>query len=287
LFKVDHPLSRLRSLAGTLVLFLSCFLLTACILTANQSIEGDPKDPRAQDIADKVRSIDLLPRQTTDAGSTAVAEQSSSRPAIYLSDGSAPQGSAAIEREDTGSGSGYDLNFENAPVATVAKVILGDVLGVGYSIDPRVQGTVTLASVRPVAKADALYVLENALRMSGVSLVRDRNGYRLLPANEAGPAAAAPTGPSRSTPSSVSTPTGCADNRSASSRCTTRRPSRSSARSRRSWMPARAASPRTSSSSSRSAGSMPFSWSARNPNISSAPEPGSRGSTNPTPTASI
>jgi general secretion pathway protein D len=189
LFKVDHPLSRLRSLAGTLVLFLSCFLLTACILTANQSIEGDPKDPRAQDIADKVRSIDLLPRQTTDAGSTAVAEQSSSRPAIYLSDGSAPQGSAAIEREDTGSGSGYDLNFENAPVATVAKVILGDVLGVGYSIDPRVQGTVTLASVRPVAKADALYVLENALRMSGVSLVRDRNGYRLLPANEAGPGA--------------------------------------------------------------------------------------------------
>jgi type II secretory pathway component GspD/PulD (secretin) len=49
------------------------------------------------------------------------------------------------------------------------------------------QGTVTLASVRPVAKADALYVLENALRMSGVALVRDRGGYRLLPANEAGP----------------------------------------------------------------------------------------------------
>jgi general secretion pathway protein D len=41
--------------------------------------------------------------------------------------------------------------------------------------------------VRPVPKADALYVLENALRMSGVALVRDRNGYRLLPSNEAGP----------------------------------------------------------------------------------------------------
>ena len=60
-------------------------------------------------------------------------------------------------------------------------------LNVGYTIDPRVQGTVTLASVRPVAKADALYVLENALRMSGVALVRDRSGYRLLPAREAGP----------------------------------------------------------------------------------------------------
>jgi general secretion pathway protein D len=185
---VVHPLSRLRSgLTGTLVLFLSAFLLTACILTADQSIEGNPKDPRAQDIADKIRSLDLLPRQTADVGNTGLKQPGSSRPAIYLSDGTTPQGAAVIEREDTGSGSGYDLNFENAPVATVAKVILGDVLGVGYTIDPRVQGTVTLASVRPVPKADALYVLENALRMSGVALVRDRSGYRLLPSNEAGP----------------------------------------------------------------------------------------------------
>jgi general secretion pathway protein D len=188
LSKVVHPLSRLRSgLAGTLVLLLSGLLLTACILTADQSIEGNPKDPRAQDIADKIRSLDLQPRQTADAPNTGIGQQSSSRPAIYLSDGTTPPGAALIEREDTGSGSGYDLNFENAPVATVAKVILGDVLGVGYTIDPRVQGTVTMASVRPVPKADALYVLENALRMSGVALLRDRSGYRLLPAPEAGP----------------------------------------------------------------------------------------------------
>nr|WP_256808958.1 type II secretion system secretin GspD [Bradyrhizobium sp. Bra64] len=164
----------------------SAFLLTACIVTADQSIEADPKDPRAQDIADKVRSLDLQPRQPSDAGASGIAQAKSSRPAIYLSDGATPQGGAIAERDDSG-GSGYDLNFENAPVATVAKVILGDVLNVGYTIDPRVQGTVTLASVRPVPKADAVYVLENALRMSGVALVRDRTGYRLLPAPEAGP----------------------------------------------------------------------------------------------------
>jgi len=160
--------------------------MAGCIVTADQSIESNPKDPRSQDIADRVRSIDLLPRQTTDTENTGIRQQSASRPAIYLSDGSTPPGSALIEREGA-AGSGYDLNFENAPVATVAKVILGDVLNVGYTIDPRVQGTVTLASVRPVPKADALYVLENALRMSGVALVRDRSGYRLLPAAEAGP----------------------------------------------------------------------------------------------------
>nr|WP_314955580.1 type II secretion system secretin GspD [Bradyrhizobium cosmicum] len=178
---------RIRSaLTGTLVLFSSACLLTACIVTADQSIEADPNDPRAQDIADKIRSLDLQPRQPGDTGSGGIAQAKPSRPAIYLSDGTMPQGSTLAERDDSG-GSGYDLNFENAPVATVAKVILGDVLNVGYTIDPRVQGTVTLASVRSVPKADAVYVLENALRMSGVALVRDRTGYRLLPAPEAGP----------------------------------------------------------------------------------------------------
>ena len=187
MFKVVHPLSRLRSgLTGTLALTLSAFALTACIVTAEQSIEGNPKDPRAQDIADKIKSIDLLPRQTAETGASGIKQQGASRPAIYLSDGTTPSGSALLERE-AAAGGGYDLNFENAPVATVAKVILGDVLNVGYTIDPRVQGTVTLASVRPIAKADALYVLENALRMSGVALVRDRSGYRLLPSAEAGP----------------------------------------------------------------------------------------------------
>jgi general secretion pathway protein D len=190
LLKVVHPLWRLRSgLTGTLVLFLSSILLTACIVTADQSVESNPKDPRAQDIVDRIRSIDLLPRQTADTGATGLKRGGSDKQAaIYLSDGTTPPGAELTERDGVGSGSGYDLNFENAPVATVAKVILGDVLGVGYTIDPRVQGTVTLASVRPVAKADALYVLENALRMSNVALLRDRTGgYRLLPSNEAGP----------------------------------------------------------------------------------------------------
>ncbi len=188
--KVVHPLWRLRSgLTGTLVLFLSSILLTACIVTADQSVESNPKDPRAQDVVDRIRSLDLLPRQTTDAGANALKPGAGSKQAaIYLSDGTPPPGAALTERDGVGSGSGYDLNFENAPVAAVAKVVLGDVLGVGYTIDPRVQGTITMASVRPIAKADALYVLENALRMSNVALVRDRSGgYRLLPANEAGP----------------------------------------------------------------------------------------------------
>ena len=88
-----------------------------------------------------------------------------------------------VERAATGNG--YDLNFENTPVATVAKVVLGDILETGYVIDPRVQGTVSLISVRPVPKSDIVFVLENALRLSGVVLARDSTGYRLTPLGDA------------------------------------------------------------------------------------------------------
>jgi general secretion pathway protein D len=64
-------------------------------------------------------------------------------------------------------------------------VVLGDILGTGYSIDPRVQGTVSLSSGRPVPKSDILYVLENALRLSGVVIVRETAGYRLVPLGDA------------------------------------------------------------------------------------------------------
>src|SRR5947209_1723303 len=112
LFEVVQPLSRLRSaLTGTLVLLSAAFLLTACIVTADQSVEADPRDPRAQDIADKIRGLDLQPRQPADAGASGMGQAKSSKPAIYLSDGATPQGGALAERDD-GGGSGYDLNFE-------------------------------------------------------------------------------------------------------------------------------------------------------------------------------
>ena len=132
-------------------------------------------------------SLDLLPRDTADVGSSGIKQPGSSRPAIYLSDGKTLAWHHHLCGEESlVSGRVCDPHWGNAPAATVAKVILGDVFGVGYTIDPRVQGTVTLASVRPVPKADALYVLENALRMSGVALLRDRSGYRVVRANEAG-----------------------------------------------------------------------------------------------------
>ena len=158
-------------------------VLAACLLH-DPSDEAKPNDVRAQSVTDQLRAADLSPKAPFPVADGGMGNPHPSAAAIYLGDTTVPVRAAADGGADAGS-DGYDLNFENAPVTTVAKVILGDILGVGYIIDPRVQGTITLASGRAVSKADVLFVLENALRMSNVAMVRDRSGYRLIPAADA------------------------------------------------------------------------------------------------------
>jgi general secretion pathway protein D len=136
------------------------------------------------DIMDRVRSIDLLPRyprQGTANGQNAggTGAQAQVYPGVTIP---AVEGA---ESRPTPSGEGYELNFENTPIASVAKVVLGDILQTGYTIDPRVQGMISLSSGRPVPRSDLLFVLENALRLSGVVLVKDVQGYRLIPLGDA------------------------------------------------------------------------------------------------------
>ena len=159
-------------------------LLAACLLH-DPSDEAKPNDPRAQSVTDQVRAMDLSVPAPQPAEIGTIANAQPTRAAIYLGDTTATPVRGSSSTGADAATDGYDLNFENAPVTTVAKVILGDILGVGYTIDPRVQGTITLSSGRAVAKSDVLFVLENALRMSNVALVHDHSGYRLIPVADA------------------------------------------------------------------------------------------------------
>jgi hypothetical protein len=57
-----------------------------------------------------------------------------------------------------------EMNFENADISSAAKAVLGDVLHVN-SRDPKVLGTVTLASVRPIPREELPPTFEGVLRM--------------------------------------------------------------------------------------------------------------------------
>jgi general secretion pathway protein D len=156
-------------------------LLTCC----NYATVGNGGSiaPGDIDVLDKVRSIDIMPRQTQAVAATQNNAGQRGRAAEF--EGTEISDVGDVPERKSASGSGYDLNFENTPIATVAKVVLGDILNTGYVIDPRVQGTVSLVSVRPVPKSDIVFVLESALRLSGVVLVREGAGYRLTPLGDA------------------------------------------------------------------------------------------------------
>src|SRR3984957_8930247 len=155
---------------------LAIISLGGCLQTAFETAPS--KDP--PNAYDAVRSADLQPRfpQATRNANTGGAEP---KGVSYY--GAPVEAVANPAPEHDGAGS-FALNFENTPVATVAKVVLGDILNVGYAIDPRAQGTISLSSGRPIAKSDMLFVLENALRVNNLLLVRDVVGYRILPATD-------------------------------------------------------------------------------------------------------
>ncbi|MGZ8175015.1 secretin N-terminal domain-containing protein, partial [Methylobacter sp.] len=79
----------------------------------------------------------------------------------------------------------YSLNFDEADLGEVAKVVLSDILGLNYVLSPKVAGKVTLQTTEPLAKDELIPTLEMLLRMNNAVLIRDANIYHIEPASEA------------------------------------------------------------------------------------------------------
>jgi len=77
------------------------------------------------------------------------------------------------------------FNFEGDSVHAVIKAILGDMLGQNYVIAPGVQGTVTLATPKPVSWAQALNLLEMVLGWNNARMVYSGGRYNIVPADQA------------------------------------------------------------------------------------------------------
>src|SRR5258708_5353495 len=126
----------------------AAFLLTSLGLLAscNSATLGSSGEDSQIDVLDKVRPRDITPRQSQPVNTAAMAASGRGRgenAAIY----EGVEVTAVSDERPPQSGSrsnGFDLNFENAPVATVAKVVLGDILRTGPTTDPALRSTPSL-----------------------------------------------------------------------------------------------------------------------------------------------
>ena len=195
--------SRTAGRDGALLMTLALLLAGCAGLGVPQSAVQQGGTPASRnDLSTQIREVDLRPRFPERVITGSTGSEAAPQAQTFNGDGTpvvarrkggkAKAGSPDNDSEPTATGSvgnstdkGYEMNFENTPIQTVAKAVLGDILGIGYTIDQRVQGNVSLSSGRAVPRKDLLYVLESALRVSNVALVREGQGYRLVPAAEA------------------------------------------------------------------------------------------------------
>jgi general secretion pathway protein D len=77
------------------------------------------------------------------------------------------------------------LNLVSVPVPQAAKTILSDILAVKYTIDPAVDGKITIQTPRPVPKSTIVDLFQSALQSNGAAIVNLGDVYRIVRADQA------------------------------------------------------------------------------------------------------
>ncbi len=171
-----------RGLAALLVPLVGGGLLAGCNNTAQ------PPSPIAGAESPTIVSQSLEPTQLGGAAaggpirlnSSASLNRPSGPPEIVMGTGRfvGQTGAVAVGSPITLTGSDVSLDFRNVDIRDVLKSVLGDLLKLSYTVDPTVQGNVTLQTGAPIPRSSVLDVLNSALGLNGVALV-DRDGLYL------------------------------------------------------------------------------------------------------------
>lgn len=165
-------ISRYVGLIGTLCLIVLCAGCTATDSDpSNASIFGSLFDP------DELRA--RQPRDTKRGSGQNLAGGDRNGGVIQFGEDTAvtQRLPAALSSPSAGE---YNLNFENAALTEIVRAVLGDALGVSYTIAPDVTGTATIATGRPLSKDELLQALERVLLVNGAALEKRGDSYSVV-----------------------------------------------------------------------------------------------------------
>ncbi len=93
--------------------------------------------------------------------------------------------SAAVVKKSQVHKGQISLNFDDADINAVMQTVLGNLLKVNYIIDPRVKGSITFRSVKPVPYEEILPIIEVILHTNGIAIVENAGIYRVVPISDA------------------------------------------------------------------------------------------------------
>ncbi len=79
---------------------------------------------------------------------------------------------------------GVTLNFSNAEIEAVART-MATITGANVVVDPRVKGTLTLVTDKPVSRRVAMNQFQAALRLQGFTMVESGGLYKVVPEADA------------------------------------------------------------------------------------------------------
>ena len=79
----------------------------------------------------------------------------------------------------------YSLNFDDADLGEVAKVILSDILAENYLLSPKVAGKVTLQTTQPLSREELLPTLDMLLNINNAAMVYQNGVYQIKPKTDA------------------------------------------------------------------------------------------------------
>lgn len=78
-------------------------------------------------------------------------------------------------------GPDVSLDFTSVDIRDVLKAVLGGLLKVPYTIDPAIQGTMTLQTGKPIPRSAVIDVLSTALQLNNVALLARNGLYQAVP----------------------------------------------------------------------------------------------------------
>lgn len=163
-------------LARPLVICIAAAMLASCntpsaMLESSNQIDLTAKTPR------KVASRNDGPA----AGPRNVTGRYQVFPGVNAALGDGGEPPPGIGAQDDGK---FTVNVDQASLAESAKLILGETLGYNYTIDPRVQGTVTLVSNRPLTGRELMSAYEASLRLAGAALIQSEGNFKIVALQE-------------------------------------------------------------------------------------------------------